>query len=314
MAKIHIMKCHLYIARSGLRHDTGPGHPECPQRLETVLDLLESPPFEDWPAGRIREAEWEEILRAHDENYVYALQEAMPEHGLSRIDADTVASAGTWQAALDAAGTVCAAVEDVANGTASRAFCAVRPPGHHAGVRNAEGFCLFNNIMVGALHAQACGLKKIAIVDFDVHHGNGTEAMTKLHDDIFYASTHQSPLYPGTGGPETDIDGRIINRPLSADSAPADFHAAYDNSIFPALERFAPDLLMISAGFDAHRDDPLAALQLTEGDFTRVTAGLCAIADKYCHGRVVSVLEGGYNLPALRNSLAAHLGALAANR
>jgi acetoin utilization deacetylase AcuC-like enzyme len=300
------MKCHLYIARSGLRHDTGPGHPECPARLETVLDLLESAPFAAWPRGTVREAEWEEIIRAHDENYVYALQDAMPDRGLARIDADTVVSPGSWQAALDAAGAVCAAVGDVMNGAASRAFCAVRPPGHHAGVRNAEGFCLLNNVMIGALHAQHHGAAKVAIVDFDVHHGNGTDAMTRLHGNIFYASTHQWPLYPGTGGPGTDLDGRIVNRTLAADSTPADFRAAYDNAILPALDRFAPDLLLISAGFDAHRDDPLASLSLTEDDFAWITRQLAARCP-----RIVSVLEGGYNLPALHAGLAAHLEQLA---
>ena len=306
MAKLSLMKPHLYIAHSGLRHNTGPGHPECIERLETVIELLGESPFSGWPQVAAQEADLEWILRAHDENYVMALEDAMPDRGSVRLDGDTVASPGTWQAALDAAGAVCMAVEDVLDGKAARAFCAVRPPGHHAGVRNAEGFCLFNNVMIGALHAQARGTKKIAIVDFDVHHGNGTDAMTRVHDNVFYASTHQWPLYPGTGGPGTDLNGRIMNRPLSADSTPADFRAAYTNAIIPALERFAPDLLIISAGFDAHRDDPLAALRLTEEDFAWITRELCRVQP-----RAVSVMEGGYNLPALKASVRAHLLALA---
>jgi acetoin utilization deacetylase AcuC-like enzyme len=301
------MKTQLYVARSGLRHNTGQGHPESIARLETILALLEEQPFCDWPQVAAREAEAEWIMRAHDEIYFFALEEALSAGGTIRLDNDTVASPGTWQAALDAAGAACMAVEDVIAGTCDRAFCAARPPGHHAGPRSPEGFCLFNNVMIGALHAQSLGAKKVAIVDFDVHHGNGTDAMTRLHKDIFYASTHQYPLYPGTGGPGTDLEGRIMNRPLSADSTPDDFRAAYTNAIIPALERFAPDLLMISAGFDAHRDDPLAALNLTEEDFAWVTRELCRVQAK-----VVSVLEGGYNLAALKSSVAAHLHALAA--
>ncbi|MBU0859458.1 MAG: histone deacetylase family protein [Alphaproteobacteria bacterium] len=299
------MKTHLYSNRSGLRHDTGPGHPECPARLETVLTLFDEMPFCDWPQHTADEAELDWILRAHDESYVYALQDAIPDRGLSRIDGDTVVSPGSWQAALDAAGAVCRAVTDVLDGTAPRAFCAVRPPGHHAGIRNAEGFCLFNNVMIGALHAQQHGAARVAIVDFDVHHGNGTDAMARVYDNVFYASTHQWPLYPGTGGPGTDVPGRIVNCPLSADSTPADFRNAYTASILPALKLFAPDLLIISAGFDAHRDDPLASLSLTEDDFAWITTELCAVQT-----RVVSVLEGGYNLTALKSSVSAHLRAL----
>lgn len=302
------MKTQLYVARSGLRHNTRPGHPESIARLETILALLDEAPFSGWPQVAAQEADAAWILRAHDEIYFMALEEAMPTGGGSmRLDNDTVASAGTWQAALDAAGAACMAVEDVVKGRCDRAFCAVRPPGHHAGPRSPEGFCIFNNVMIGALHAQKLGAQKVAIVDFDVHHGNGTEAMTKLHKDIFYASTHQWPLYPNTGGPGTDVEGRIMNRPLAADSTPEDFRRAYTDDILPALARFAPDLLMISAGFDAHRDDPLASLRLGAEDFAWVTQELCKV-----QGKVVSVLEGGYNLPALKDSTRAHLLALAA--
>ena len=299
------MKTNLYVGRAGLRHDTGPGHPECVERLETVLELLTEAPFRDWPQITAPAADLEWIIRAHDENYVFAVEDAMPARGRVHLDGDTVASPGTWAAALEAAGAVCNAAEDVLAGRCGRAFCAVRPPGHHAGIRNAEGFCLFNNVMIGALHAQRHGAQRVAIVDFDVHHGNGTDAMTRVHDNVFYASTHQWPLYPGTGGPGTDVEGRIVNRPLSAGGGSADFRAAYTNAILPALKRFAPDLLIISAGFDAHRDDPLAALNLTEEDFDWITRQLCAVQP-----RAVSVLEGGYNLAALKASVRAHLLAL----
>jgi acetoin utilization deacetylase AcuC-like enzyme len=297
-----IMK--IYTHPLFLKHDTGPGHPECPDRLRVLMELFEEQGYETTPAP---EAEIEWIARAHDNDYIDHLQDVLPDRGLAYIDGDTVLSAHTWDAALHAAGAVCQAVEDVKSGKTKRAFCAVRPPGHHAEPAQAMGFCLFNNIFVGALHAQSLGLQKIAIVDFDVHHGNGSDSMVRLHDDIFYASSHQWPLFPGTGGPDDQIPGRLLNLPFAAGTGSADFRREYDQNIFPALNEFKPDLLMISAGFDAHRDDPLAQMNLLEDDFAWVTGKLCEIADRHCGGRVVSVLEGGYNLAALKSSVAAHL-------
>jgi len=243
--------------------------------------------------------------------YIEALQDAMPDCDLVRLDSDTIASPGTWDAAVCAAGAVCRAVEDVVSCKTSRAFCANRPPGHHAEPSKPMGFCLFNNVFVGALHAQSLGLEKIAIIDFDVHHGNGSDAMARLHENVFYISSHQWPLYPGTGGPDEQIDNRIMNIPLPAGTGSTRFRAAYEDNVFPALHAFKPDLVMISAGFDAHRDDPLAQMELIQEDFSWITKALCDISNLYSQGRVVSVLEGGYNLDALKTSVAAHLGALA---
>lgn len=297
----------IYTHYSGLNHDTGPGHPECPERLQTLLNLFTE---KNWPTITAREAEYEWIARAHPERYIDALQDLMPEDGLAYIDGDTVASPGTWEAALHAAGSVCHAVEDIIENKTTRAFCAVRPPGHHAEPTRANGFCFFNNIFIGALHAQSLGLAKIAIVDFDVHHGNGSEAMARLHDNVFYISSHQWPLFPGTGAAEDQVPSRVFNLPLPAGTGSQKFRAVYQAEIFPALEDFKPDLLMISAGFDAHRDDPLAQMELTEDDFEWVTAELCKIADRHCSGRVISVLEGGYNLDALKRSVESHIKAL----
>mgnify|MGYP001370530521 CR=1 FL=1 len=202
----------IYTHRSGLKHDTGPGHPEYPERLQTLLDL-----FDELGLATITapEADIEWIARCHPMRYIDAVMEAMPERGLAQIDADTIASPGTWMAALHAAGAVCRAAEDVLAGKTQRAFCAVRPPGHHAEPSRSMGFCLFNNVFIGALHAQALGAQKIAIVDFDVHHGNGSDVMARAHENVFYISTHQWPLYPGTGGPgdQAPERNRLIRLP-----------------------------------------------------------------------------------------------------
>ena len=302
----------LYIPREGLEHQTGTGHPECPERLEAILSLLEKAPYIALPRVNPDEASLKFIRRAHDERYIERLEEAIPDRGQAYLDNDTVISPGSWTAALTAAGGVCQAVDDIINTKTTRAFCAARPPGHHAFPDHAEGFCLFNNIFVGALHAQAKGLRKIAIVDFDVHHGNGSDAMARIHENVFYASTHQWPLYPGTGLPEDNIPGRIMNVPMSAGDGSIRFREIYEHQILPAVRSFCPDLLMISAGFDAHKDDPLAQINLETSDFGWITAELVKIAHECCGGKIVSVLEGGYNLAALSNSAAAHLNALGA--
>jgi acetoin utilization deacetylase AcuC-like enzyme len=294
----------IYTHRSFLGHDTGPGHPESPARLQTLFDLFAE---KNWPVIQAHEAEIEWIARAHSMAYIDTLQDVMPDRASVFLDGDTIISPGTWEAAIHAAGAVCHAVEDIIAGKIKRAFCAVRPPGHHAEPAQAMGFCLFNNIFVGALHAQSLGLKRIAIVDFDVHHGNGNDTMARLHDNVFYTSTHQWPLFPGTGGPDDQISGRILNVPLPAGTDSQTFRAVYEKTIFPALHDFKPDLLMISAGFDAHRNDPLAQMNLDEDDFKWITRELCAIADTHTGGRVVSVLEGGYNLQALKRSVECHI-------
>lgn len=297
----------LYIPREGLEHQTGSGHPESPERLQAVLSLLAKAPYKNLRCIAPNEAELKWIRRAHDSRYIERIEESIPDHGQTYLDNDTVISPGSWSAALTAAGAVCQAVDDIIGGKTTRAFCAVRPPGHHAFPDHAEGFCLFNNIFIGALHAQSLGMKKIAIVDFDVHHGNGSDAMARKHENVFYASTHQWPLYPGTGLIEDNIPNRILNIPMSAGDGSAIFREIYSQQIFPAVRAFAPDLLMISAGFDAHKDDPLAQINLETEDFGWVTAELAKIASECCDGKIVSVLEGGYNLAALSAGVDAHL-------
>ncbi len=299
----------IYTHDSFLAHDTGPGHPERPDRLRILQDVLK-----DYPQIAAEPARLEWIARAHPERHIRAVEEAIPDRGLMPLDNDTVVSPGSWDAALRAAGAVCQAVEDVAAGKCRRAFCAVRPPGHHAEPAQAMGFCLFNNVFIGARHAQeACGLRRVAIVDFDVHHGNGTDTMARAAQDILYISSHQYPLFPMTGHPKDNIDGRILNMLLSAGDGGDAFRALYSDTALPALDAFRPDLLMVSAGFDAHRDDPLAGLTMTEPDFEWITRELVNIAERHARGRMVSVLEGGYDLDALRSSVAAHLKSLNAS-
>lgn len=305
------MKTTIYTHPSGLAHDTGFSHPERAERLLVVQSVFETAPFSALPRGDVKPANEDQILRAHPMHYIDHIRNAMPDKGHAQIDADTILSPKSWDAALHAAGAVCAAVDDVAAGKTTRAFCAMRPPGHHAEPATSMGFCLFNNIFIGARHAQAAhNIEKIAIVDFDVHHGNGTDAMTRRHDgSILFISTHQYPLWPMTGL-EEDNDESVLNFTLAPHAGSEEFRSVYEKKVFPALHDFKPDLLMISAGFDAHRDDPLAQLGLTEDDFEWVTEKLVHIANQHAKGRIISVLEGGYNLEALRSSLSAHLAAL----
>jgi acetoin utilization deacetylase AcuC-like enzyme len=297
-----------------LKHEVPPGHPERPERLSEILKLLDTPEF----AGLLRRgaplADIDAIIRVHSEDHVRELLDSIPQSGFSRLDSDTMASPGSGKAALRAAGAVVLAVDMVMAGEAANAFCAVRPPGHHATRTESMGFCLFNSVAIGAFHARAVhGLKRIAVVDFDVHHGNGTQDIFSSDRELFYASTHQWPLYPGTGRPsETGIDHNVLNLPLTPGASGKDFRRALETSLIPALSDFRPDFLIISAGFDAHRADPLAQLQLEEADFGWATEVLCAVARTACNGRVVSALEGGYDLDATAHSARAHLRAMMA--
>ena len=298
-----------------LEHDTGEGHPERIDRLRAVLAALDDEPFQNLDRREAPAATRDQVARVHPTAYVDRVLSRVPASGLAAIDADTVVSAKSGEAALRAAGAVCAAVDAVLSGEARNAFCAVRPPGHHAEPGRAMGFCLFNNVAVGAEHARkAHGLERVAVVDFDVHHGNGTQAMFWNEAGLFFASTHQSPLYPGTGrAEECGAHGNVVNVPLPPYAGSAELKRAFTEQILPALDSFAPELVMISAGFDGHVRDPLAHLQFTEQDFAWATRELCRVAQARCDSRVVSTLEGGYDLRALALSAAAHVRELMAS-
>ncbi len=303
----------LYTHDAFLHHDTGPGHPEHAGRLRAVLEALEDDAFAALERHEAPQAEREQLIAVHTEAYVDAVLAKVPTEGRVHLDPDTVMSPGSGEAGLRAAGAVSAAVDAVMGGEAQNAFCAVRPPGHHAEADRAMGFCIFNNVAVGALHARARHrIERVAVVDFDVHHGNGTQHMFEADSGLFYGSTHQSPFYPGTGAAEERGVGNIVNLPLAAFSGSAEFRLAVERTLLPALGAFRPELVLVSAGFDAHKSDPLAQLELTEDDYAWVTRQLLAVAAEHCQGRLVSTLEGGYDLAALGTSAAAHVAELLA--
>jgi acetoin utilization deacetylase AcuC-like enzyme len=303
----------LYTHPACLEHNPGSGHPERPDRLKAVLAALDDPEFQGLVRREAPMADIEQIARVHPRAYVDRVLQAVPESGTVGLDPDTYLSPASGEAALRAVGAVCAAIDAVMAGEARNAFCAIRPPGHHAEAAQAMGFCLFNQVAIGAAHARAVhGLKRVAVVDFDVHHGNGTQHIFERDPDLFYASTHQMPLYPGTGAASERGVGNICNAPLPPMAGSDEFRAAMSETVLPALRAFAPELLLISAGFDAHRDDPLAGLNLVEDDYAWATAELLRVAEACCGGRVVSALEGGYDLRALGASAAAHVRALMA--
>jgi acetoin utilization deacetylase AcuC-like enzyme len=292
-----------------LDHDTGPWHPECPDRLRSVLQALEHPDFVPLLREQAPRATVDQLCAVHPREYVEAILAIRPADGTRhQIDSDTVMSPGSAEAALRAAGGAIAAVDAVMEGWAQRAFAAVRPPGHHAEPARAMGFCLFNNAAVAACHARSrWGLARVAVVDFDVHHGNGTQAIFWDDPGLFYVSSHQSPCYPGTGlAPERGGSDNVLNLPLAPGSGGPAFRRIWTDIGLPALLAFRPELVIASAGFDAHKADPLAELRLETADFTWITQQLLDVGE----GRLVSVLEGGYDLAALGASAAAHVRCL----
>ena len=295
-----------------LDHLTPAGHPERPDRLRAIDRALEDERFQSLVHVQAPAAELETIALCHPMDYVTAVRDATPQQGLTRIDADTTMSPGSFEAVLRAAGGVVHAVDAVMSGKAANAFVAVRPPGHHAETARPMGFCLFNSAAIAARHGQkAHGAERAAVVDFDVHHGNGSQDIFWSDPTVMYCSTHQMPLYPGTGAlSESGEHDTIVNAPLRPGDGGAQFRQAMETRILPRLKAFKPDLLIISAGFDAHTRDPLANLNLLEADFAWATQKLMEIADACAAGRVVSVLEGGYDLQALAGSAAAHVTAL----
>ena len=303
----------IYTHADCLQHLPGAGHPESPARLKAVVDALQAARIDgvqwrDAPLGTV-----EQVLLIHTPDYLEWVDAQRPQHGTQVLDGgDTLLSPGSWQAVMRCVGAACAGVDDVVEGRATNVFCATRPCGHHAEADRAMGFCVFNQVAIAAVHArQAHGLRRVAVVDFDVHHGNGTQSSFYDQPDLFYGSCHQAPFYPGTGARhESGVAGNIVNVPLPRGSGSQAFRERMSEDLLPALRRFAPELLILSAGFDAHRKDPLGGLDFDDDDFRWVTRELMDATQASTGGRVVSVLEGGYSLEGLASGSVAHVRAL----
>lgn len=310
------MSTMIYSHPACLEHKPGPGHPESPERLKVVLDVLRSDAFS---ALQWREAPMgtrEQAMLIHERSFVEGVAEMAPKHGYMSLDGgDTVMSPGSWEAVMRCIGAACAGVGAVMTGQANNVFCATRPCGHHAEPDRAMGFCIFNQAAIAAAYAyDVFRLKRVAVVDFDVHHGNGTQNAFFARPELFYASSHQSPLYPGTGDKsETGVSKNILNVPLPPGCDSAMFRSRIEAEMLPALRRWEPEFIIISAGFDAHKLDPLAGLKLEDDDFYWITKELMKIADATAEGRIVSILEGGYSLDGLASGTAAHVNALMGN-
>jgi acetoin utilization deacetylase AcuC-like enzyme len=303
---------HLLTHRASLDHLTPPGHPERPDRIRAIDQVLGESRFDKLTRQQAPEGSLDSVALCHNEHYVEELRHIAPTSGLIYLDGDTSMSPGTWEAVMRGVGGAVAATDAVMSGAHLNAFVAVRPPGHHAEIAKPMGFCFFDNAAIAARHAQRkYGIARAAVVDFDVHHGNGTQDIFWADKTVMYCSTHQMPLFPGTGARgERGEHDTIVNAPLSPEDGSAQFRAAFENVILPQLQKFAPELIIVSAGFDAHYRDPLASLNLRAEDFGWVTRKLMDVADHSAEGRIVSVLEGGYDLQGLKESVAAHVEAL----
>lgn len=303
------MATRLYTHPIYLEHLTPPGHPERPDRLRAIAKVLEDDVFADLDRQQAPVGDEATILFCHPESFLEKVRKSIPDEGIRSVDADTSVSPKSWEAALAAIGAANAAVDDVFSGAADNVFVAARPPGHHAEKTTAMGFCLFNNAAIAARYAQKRhGAERVAIFDWDVHHGNGTQDIFWDDPTVLYCSTHQMPLYPGTGAlKETGVADNIVNAPLSPESGSDLFREAVRARVLPAIASFAPDMIIVSAGFDAHYRDPLAQINLTEEDFDWATGQLMDMAARRCGNRLVSLLEGGYDLQGLSYSVGAHV-------
>ncbi len=305
------MTTRLYHHPICLEHVNSPGHPERPDRLRAIEKAISGDQFNALERLEAPEADPELFMLAHPKRHVKKVESLIPEEGLVRVDADTSACPQSWLAVKRAVGGALAGVDDVFEKRANNVFASVRPPGHHAEKSTAMGFCLINSVAVAARYAQEkYGAERIAIIDFDVHHGNGTQDIFYDDPSVLFASSHQMPLYPGTGALNETGMGNIFNTPLREGDGGSAFKEAYRQRVLPAIDNFAPDLILISAGFDAHHRDPLAGLELVADDFDWVTGKLMELATKHCDNRVVSILEGGYDLEGLAESAAAHINRL----
>jgi acetoin utilization deacetylase AcuC-like enzyme len=302
-----------YITHSDCEaHVTPAGHPEQVARLQVINSRLDSADYSNLLRINAPKGTLEQATLCHPSDYVNKIKASCPDQGHATLDGDTHVCAGSFDAAMRGVGGICRAVDMVMDGEARNAFCATRPPGHHAETQTPMGFCLFGTVAIGARHAlETRGLSRVAIVDFDVHHGNGTQDLVWNDPRIMFATSQQMPLWPGTGeASEVGAHNNVINLPLKPYSTGSDLMTAYQRDIFPRLAEHKPEMLFISAGFDAHKDDPLANLDFSTQDFTEITNMLCDFANTHCQGRVVSTLEGGYDLPALAESVAAHVNVL----
>jgi acetoin utilization deacetylase AcuC-like enzyme len=308
------MKTGIITTDTYLNHNTGQGHPERADRVTVIIDHLKKLKLKDLVWKKPKKFDLKYLQLTHDKNYLNNVKDSFPRQGLNFLDGDTILSPGSREATNDAVGSIITAIDGVMKKDFRNAFCAVRPPGHHAEKKKAMGFCVYNNIAVGAYYLlENYNLSKVAIIDFDVHHGNGTQDIFYNNEKVLYISSHQYPYYPGSGAAnEKGIKDNVLNIPLAAGTQPHEFLNAYD-SVFKKLKKFRPEFILLSAGFDAHKDDPLAQLNLESKDYFTLTKRIMVLAKEFCGEKIVSILEGGYDLNALRESVDFHIKSLIEN-